>query len=152
MVSGDLPSLPELQVTQRVQETTQSRPAQPDSELPQPTRRAPPELPQPSLDSAETEDRPTLPELLRFKIPQQVSTDYTNFGIFLLEDRTGSRVDAIEDECRGKPDRITRKILQEWVGGRGAALTWDTLVKTLRDCELNTLADHVQASKLPHAP
>ena len=111
----------------------------------------PPSLPELENDK-ETEDRPTLPELLRFKIPQQVGTDYTNFGIFLLEDRTGSRVDAIEDECRGKPDRITRKILQEWVGGRGAALTWDTLVKTLRDCELNTLADHVQTSKLPHAP
>ena len=95
---------------------------------------------------------PSLPELLRLQVPQTVGNNYTNFGIFLLEDRTGSRVDAIEDECRGKPDRITRKILQEWVGGRGAALTWDTLVKTLRDCELNTLADHVQASKLPHAP
>ena len=82
----------------------------------------PPSLPELENDK-ETEDRPTLPELLRFKIPQQVGTDYNNFGIFLLEDRTGSRVDAIEDECRGKPDRITRKILQEWVGGRGAALT-----------------------------
>ena len=113
----------------------------------------PPSLPELENDK-ETEDRPTLPELLRFKIPQQVGADYTTFGIFLLDDATGSRVDGISTEvgCQGRSDRITTRILQEWVGGRGAALTWDTLIKTLRDCELNTLADHVQTSKLPHAP
>ena len=95
-------------------------------------------------------DAPSLPELLRLELPERVGNNYTNFGIFILEDRTGSRVDAIEDEYDDM--RITRKILQEWVGGRGAALTWDTLVKTLTDCKLTVLADEVQASKLPHAP
>ena len=93
-------------------------------------------------------DPPSLLELLRLDLPQRVGDNYANFGIFLLEDRTGSRVDAIEDDCLGKSDRIMRKILQEWVGGRGAALTWDTLVKTLRDCKRNMLADHIQATKL----
>ena len=97
-------------------------------------------------------DPPSLPELLRLQVPQRVGNNYTNFGIFLLDDRTGSRVDAIGDKCRGNPDRITRKILQEWVAGRGAARTWDALVKTLRDCKLTVLADKVQASKLPRAP
>ena len=95
---------------------------------------------------------PSLPELLRLKIPQQVAAKHKTFGIFLLDDTTGSRVDGIKLACLGEPEDIVTKILQEWVGGRGAALTWDTLVKTLRDCELNTLADHVQASKLPRAP
>ena len=95
---------------------------------------------------------PSLPELLRFKIPQQVGPKYKIFGTFLLDDTMGNRVDSIELASLGKPEGIVTKILQEWVGGRGASLTWDPLVKTLRDCELNTLADHVQASKLPHAP
>ena len=133
-----------------------TRRAPPDREPSQPTRRAPPdsdrEPPQPSRDSAETEDRPTLPELLLLKIPQQVGPNYKMFGTFLLNDTMGNRVDSIELALLGKPEGIVTKILQEWVGGRGAALTWDTLVKTLRDCELNTLADHVQTSKLPHAP
>ena len=108
----------------------QSRPAPPDSEL------------------------PSLPELLRFEIPQEVGADFRKFGIFLLDDTRGSRVDGISVEvgCQGRPDRITTRILQEWVGGRGAALTWDTLVKTLKDCELNVLARQVQISKLPRAP
>ena len=106
------------------------------------------------VSSVVSGEPPSLPELLRFKIPQQVGSVYKTFGIFLLDDTTGSQVDgiSIEVECQGRPNRITTRILQEWVEGRGAALTWDTLVKTLRDCELNTLADHVQASKLPHAP
>ena len=102
--------------------------------------------------SVVTVEPPTLPELLRMEVPQEVGNNYFNFGIFLLEDRTGSRVDIIEEECRGKPERITRKILQEWVLGKGAALTWQTLIKTLKDCKLNILADRIQATKLPPAP
>ena len=142
MVSGDPSSLPELlrlQVPQRKRETPQSRPSSPDSEPPPPSR-----------DSAETEERPTLPELLRLKIPQKVGPNYKIFGTFLLNDTMGNQVDSIELASLGKPEIIVTKILQEWVGGKGAALTWDTLVKTLRDCELNTLADHIQATKLPH--
>ena len=104
------------------------------------------------VSSVVSGDAPSLPELLRLELPERVGNNYSNFGIFLLEDRTGNRMDAIEDEYRGKPERITRKILQEWVGGRGAALTWETLVKTLRDCKLIVSADEVQASKLPHTP
>ena len=131
----------------------QSRPAPPDSEPPQPSRRAPHrEPPQPSQDSAETEDRPTLPELLLLKIPQKVGPNYKIFGTFLLNDTMGNRVAGIELASLGKPEGIVWEILREWVGGRGAALTWDTLVKTLRDCELNVLADEVQISKLPRAP
>ena len=93
---------------------------------------------------------PSLPKLLQLKIPQKISDKYFDFGIFLLNDETGSRVDsiAIEVESLGRPERIVRRILQEWVLGKGKPLTWQTLVKTLRDCELNVLADQIQKEKL----
>ena len=56
-------------------------------------------------------------------------------------------MDAIEDECRGEPERITRKILQEWMEGKGLPLTWESLVQTLRDTGLSTLADNVADGK-----
>ena len=132
----------------------QSRPAPPDRELPQPSRRAPPdrEPPQPSQDSAETEERPTLPELLLLKIPQKVGPNYKMFGTFLLNDTMGNRVANIELSSLGKPEGIVWEILRQWVGGSGAPPTWDTLVKTLTDCELNVLAREVQILKLPRAP
>ena len=91
---------------------------------------------------------PTLPELVRLGVPQQVKDNYSMFGICLLNDETGSQVDTIEDACGGKPERITRKILQEWMEGKGLPLTWESLIKTLRDTGLSTLADEIAAKKL----
>ena len=94
-------------------------------------------------------EQPSLPELLCLKIPQQVGANYSTFGIILLNDQTGSRVDSIEEYCLRNPEKITRKILQEWLEGKGLPVTWESLVQTLRDTNLSTLADEIQASKIP---
>ena len=92
-----------------------------------------------------------MPELLRLRVPQQVGANYSTFGIFLLNDMTGGRVDIIEDECRGKPERIVLKILQEWLEGKGLPVTWESLIQTLSDMGHSDLADQIQATKLsPH--
>ena len=93
-------------------------------------------------------ERPSLPELLRLEVPQQVSRNYSTFGIFLLNDETGSRVDYIEEYCHGNPEKITRKILQEWLEGKGLPVTWKSLVKTLRDSKFSILANEIEATKL----
>ena len=88
--------------------------------------------------------RPTLPQLLRLKVPQGVGAHYTTFGVLLLNDETGSRVEALKMECLGVPGNITQKILQEWLEGKGLEpVTWETLIQTLRDSELSSLADHI---------
>ena len=91
---------------------------------------------------------PSLPELLHLKVHQEVGANYSIFGIFLLNDQTGSRINAIDDECRGKLDRIILRILQEWLEGKGLPVTWESLVQTLRDTGLSVLADQIQASKM----
>ena len=85
--------------------------------------------------------------LLQLRIPQEVGAKYKIFGTFLLDDKRGNRVDSIKIASLGEPEDIVTRILQEWVGGRGAVLSWHTLVKTLRDCELAVLADEIQATK-----
>ena len=85
--------------------------------------------------------------LLQLRIPQEVGAKYKIFGTFLLDDKRGNRVDSIKIASLGEPEDIVTRILQEWVGGRGAVLSWHTLVKTLRDCELAVLADQIQATK-----
>ena len=100
---------------------------------------------------------PTLPQLLRLKIPQRVGANYSTFGIFLLNDTVGSRVKSLEMGCLGKPDKIVQQILQEWLEGRGLEpVTWETLIKTLRDSDLSALADEVHQKQLlsppPHHP
>ena len=91
---------------------------------------------------------PTLPQLLRLKTPQRVGANYYTFGILLLNDTVGSRVDGFKLKCLGNPEDITQEILKEWLLGRGLELTWETLIKTLRDSDLSALADEVQ-QRLP---
>ena len=88
-------------------------------------------------------ERPSLPQLVRLKLPQQVGSNYLMFGIILLNDETGSRVNAIDDECRGKSDRIILRILTDWIEGKGLPVTWESLVQTLRDIDLSVLADQI---------
>ena len=88
-------------------------------------------------------EKPSLPKLLDLEIPERVGADYRKFGIFLLNDTTGSKVDSIEIECLGKPDRITLKILQCWVVGKGEPPTWHTLRRTLNRCKLTVLAEQI---------
>ena len=93
-------------------------------------------------------ERPTLPELLHLRVPQQVGANYSMFGIFLLNDETGSRVRGFKQACLGDPEDVVLRILQEWLEGKGLPLTWESLIKTLRDTGLSTLADHIGAIKL----
>ena len=87
---------------------------------------------------------PTLSELLQLKIPQHVGTEYKIFGIFLLHDKTGSRVNGFRQACLGDPENIVTRILEEWLVGKGKPCTWQILIKTLRDCEFTVLADQIE--------
>ena len=35
-------------------------------------------------------------------------------------------------------------ILEQWLAGKGIPVTWDNLIQTLKDCELNALAETVE--------
>ena len=91
-------------------------------------------------------DKPALTKLLKFpgrrekiNIPEQISVNYRTFGTFLLKDDSGTIVSGIEQARMDDVVEINKAILQKWIGGKGLEpFTWDTLVKCLRDTELNT--------------
>ena len=47
-------------------------------------------------------------------------------------------------EYLGKPEDVTLMVLQEWLEGKGLPVTWDSLVKALRDTKLLVMADQIQ--------
>ena len=56
---------------------------------------------------------------------------------------------ALKKECQGVAHDVLLRILQEWLEGKGLGpVTWETLVQTLRNTKLFTLADSVKAAKL----
>ena len=91
---------------------------------------------------------PSLPELLRLQVPEGVGANYRRFGILLLNDERGNRVDTIISDCRGIAEDIMLKVLQEWLKGKGLPATWKSLIQTLRDIKLSTLADQMETAKL----
>ena len=101
------------------------------------------------FDAPATEtEKPSLPKLLDLEVIENIGTDYEKFGTFLLKDDKGVLVDAIKHDCLGKTHGITKKILQEWLAGKGEPVTWACLVETLHRCKLNTLADEIQQQHL----
>ena len=100
------------------------------------------------LETPETEaDKPYLQDLVKLKIHYRVGSKYRDFGTLLLNDQTGCLVDNLEMGCFYKPERIVLHILQEWVNGRGKAVSWHSLIGTLKECELNVLAGEIAAAR-----
>ena len=102
--------------------------------------------------------KPTLPELMKFTFTDgtvvniliEIALKFSQFGTFLLDDRSGSRVSIMAYKHRYDAEQINMEIIQEWLSGRGKQpVTWDTLVEVLRDIELSTLAGEIEAVKCP---
>ena len=67
------------------------------------------------------------------------------FGILLLDDGTGSRVNSLVHEHRSDAEQINTEILQQWIAGKGKhPVTWKTLVEVLHDVN-NALATEIEA-------
>ena len=89
-------------------------------------------------------ETPTLPELLRLRIPQKIGPNYVDFGIFLLQDYNGSAIRSIEEDSHRRPERVILRILQNWLEGKGQPVTWRSLIEVLRECGLNILAFEIE--------
>ena len=49
-------------------------------------------------------------------------------------------------------EKVNVTILEEWIAGRGKRpVTWETLIETMRDAELNVLAGEIAAVKAAHS-
>ena len=97
----------------------------------------------------------TLIECVRFRgrekrinIPQEIGIKYHEFGLFLLDDKTGARIRSIAHKHRDDAEQINMEVLEEWTTGRGKhPVTWKTLTQVLHDIELSTLAQEIEAVK-----
>ena len=84
----------------------------------------------------------------KINIPQHVGARYTIFGVALLEDDYGERVENIVGKHRPNAEEINNEIIREWIAGRGKKpVTWNTFIKVLREIDLTNLADEIEAVK-----
>ena len=79
---------------------------------------------------------PDFLQLLQLEIPQLVGVNYEAFGVHILDDRTGRLVEIIVHDHQTNAKAITMHILKDWIAGKGKPWTWETLITTLRDCDI----------------
>ena len=96
------------------------------------------------LGDAKDNSRPTLPQLMRLQIPEKVGPHYRKFGTLLLQDDTGAQIASITMSCHYQPVDIVNDILKKWLQKEPTPVTWDNLIRVLRDCDLKQLAEYVQ--------
>ena len=79
---------------------------------------------------------------------ERIGCKYFVFGVQLLNDEHGSFIEAIENELHHNSTRIISRILREWSNRRGNAkpFEWYALIDTLKDIELNTLAEEIKSA------
>nr|CAB97128.1 GCDD2 [Geodia cydonium] len=74
----------------------------------------------------------------------EIGTDYEKFGIKILEDENGARVDVIKED-QGTASKIKRQIAKEWLKGDGKQpVTWGTLVDVLESIKLRELTKKIR--------
>ena len=85
-------------------------------------------------------------------VAEKISTKYHDFGILLLDDSDGTRVQNIQHKHREDAERINKEILQEWTAGRGKKpVSWETMTEVLHDIGLSALASEIEVVKLRSA-
>ena len=50
----------------------------------------------------------------------------------------------IRKRFQGEPEDMAMEVLREWLAGKGVEVSWDSLIATLRDCELPLMAQQIQ--------
>ena len=108
-----------------------------------------------SFAGASASSTPTMMEIIHFplkdskvNLAQEIGTKYFEFGTFLLEDATGTRISALEEELRHNAQNINRQIFREWLSGGGKKpVSWETLIAVLEDIGLSELAKSIAEVK-----
>ena len=110
------------------------------------------------LSHADDVNTPDLLQLLKFpgktksfSIASEVGVKYKQFGIFLLNDGKGAKVDSIAQKHLLDSEQINIEILQLWLAGEGMDVSWETLVGVLSDVGLGELATEIADIKKIHS-
>ena len=82
----------------------------------------------------------------KINILEKIGTNYTTFGIFLLKDDNGAKVESIAKE-KGESIYISIKILSRWLTGEGVQpKTWSTIIEALKMSNLGALAEDIRGT------
>ena len=75
-----------------------------------------------------------------------MGTNYKTFGIHLLQDDNGAKIDSIIAKEEGELIHISLKILSRWLQGEGMQPPmWSTIIEVLKKSNLGVLAEEISS-------
>ena len=74
----------------------------------------------------------------------EIGNSYKKFGIFILNDGKGTTMNTLESQHQKNSEAILNDVFTRWLEGKGSECTWEQLLKCLRQCRCNALADKLQ--------
>lgn len=78
-------------------------------------------------------------------IPEEIGTNYFQFGVHLLDDPSGQCIRNIQWQYHNSPKIINEEILRRWLEGEGRKpVQWATLIQVLKDISMLTLAEDIE--------
>ena len=82
-------------------------------------------------------------------LAQEIGTNYSMLGVFLLEDINGELIASIESELQRNAVNINCRVFRLWLSGKGRQpVSWATLVTVLQNMGLKELAKKIATVKL----
>ena len=80
-------------------------------------------------------------------IEKKTRTCYNELAMYLLSDDNCDIVDTLKEKRRGDPEEIVRAVYKKWINGAGRQpAAWQILVGVLKEIELNSLTDEIEAA------
>ena len=62
-------------------------------------------------------------------------------------DRTGAKIESINQKYRGDPEDCCCAMFQHWLSGNGVRpCSWGTLIELLEDCDQQALLEEIQSA------
>ena len=87
---------------------------------------------------------PNFPQLLDIDLHSRIGPKIQVFGVYLLQDDHGNKMNNIRVNHQGRPEDMAMEVLTEWLAGNGVEVTWESLMATLRKSELHLMAYQIQ--------
>ena len=81
---------------------------------------------------------------------EEIGVKWREFGTFILKDNNGSKMATLQEKYQNDANKINHEIFSRWLRGEGRMpISWETLTKLLKEIQLKTLADEINAELEP---
>ena len=74
----------------------------------------------------------------------RVAPEVSKLGTLLLKDDQGDEMLIIHGDCLGKQEPMVMAVLRKWLAGKGAEVSWESLITTVKKINRSQFAAEIE--------